>query len=53
MKKTVFILLISISLAYSQQNDPWEKWSGLIGTWTGEGSGKPGQGSGEFSLYPD
>jgi hypothetical protein len=53
MKNILFILFISISIVYPQQNDPWEKWSWLIGTWTGEGSGKPGMGSGEFSLVPD
>src|SRR5260370_1217123 len=25
----------------------------VVGEWTGEGSGKPGQGSGSFSLAPD
>lgn len=32
---------------------PWSDWKFFIGNWVGEGSGTPGNGSGEFSLQPD
>ncbi len=38
---------------FGQQESTWKGWSWLIGEWTGEGSGEPGQGSGSFSLLPD
>ena len=41
------------SAVIAQKNETWEKWNWLIGDWTGEGSGSPGQGSGWFSLLPD
>jgi hypothetical protein len=31
----------------------WSKWKLLIGTWEGEGNGKPGQGSGYFTFNLD
>jgi hypothetical protein len=31
----------------------WEKWTLLLGTWIGEGSGQPGQGSGTFAFTFD
>jgi hypothetical protein len=31
--------------------DPWgPRWSGLAGTWSGEGQGQPGQGGGTFTF---
>ena len=51
------LLLIALtglfSLCYGQQNSKWEKWNWLIGEWKGEGSGKPGQGTGVFSFSSD
>ena len=36
------------------KDDPWEKWSFLIGRWTGEGGGVPGQATtGYFSFERD
>jgi hypothetical protein len=32
------------------QQDPWSPLSFLVGEWEGEGSGKPGQGSGGFTF---
>ncbi len=31
----------------------WGKFGFLIGTWTGEGSGSPGEGTGSFSFLPE
>jgi hypothetical protein len=42
-----------LSVSFGQQNDSWNKWSWLIGEWTGEGSGQPGLGGGIFSFRPD
>lgn len=47
----VFVMLTAASLA--QQGGKWEKWSWLIGSWKGEGSGQPGMGGGTFSFQPD
>lgn len=33
--------------------EPWKPFQFLIGDWVGSGSGKPGQGSGEFSVKLD
>ena len=50
----LFVLLFSLTAhSFAQQVSQWAKWSWLIGEWKGEGSGKPGQGSGTFSLQPD
>ena len=42
-----------MTTAFAQQNQPWEKWSWLMGDWKGEGSGQPGQGGGVFSFKTD
>ena len=49
---TVSILLLSIS-SFAQQSTTWAKWQWLIGDWQGEGTGKPGAGTGTFSFKPD
>jgi hypothetical protein len=36
-----------------QQKDIWKNWNWLMGEWTGEGSGQPGQGGGTFTFSPD
>ena len=56
MKK--FLLLITVfcmtvSLSFGQTNTDWSKFKWLMGEWTGEGSGKPGDGKGSFSLKED
>jgi hypothetical protein len=34
-------------------DDPWQPLQFIVGDWAGAGSGKPGEGVGEFSLKPD
>ncbi|MCK3685814.1 hypothetical protein [Maribellus sp. YY47] len=53
--KLAFTLLLFITtvFCFGQQNTEWDKWSWLIGEWTGEGGGHPGQGSGTFSFSFD
>ncbi len=56
MKLTVVITIAFLGLfsrGFSQQNPDWQKWSGLIGEWVGEGSGTPGHGEGTFSFKLD
>ena len=56
MKKIVTGVVALILLqthCFSQQNNPWENWSWLIGEWKGEGGGQPGQGEGTFSFSFD
>jgi len=48
------LLLFATSIAsFGQQNTQWDKWNWLMGEWTGEGGGQPGQGSGTFSFAFD
>ena len=55
--KTKLLLAIAltglVTAGFAQPNINWEKWNWLIGTWTGEGSGTPGQGGGTFTFKPD
>jgi len=44
----VLLLCPTVSAA-----DEWGALQYLIGNWTGEGSGAPGQGTGSFSFTPD
>jgi len=58
MKSTRIILLaiLAVSSLYAQPaktDSAWAPLSFLIGEWTGEGGGQPGQGSGSFSFLPD
>jgi hypothetical protein len=54
-----FKLLISIAIlgsglpCYSQPDSTWNKWTPMIGEWTGTGSGQPGSGGGKFSFFLD
>ncbi|MGA9211393.1 hypothetical protein [Kaistella sp.] len=50
--KLFFVALFFMATisCFGQQSKTWEKWNWLIGEWKGEGSGKPGQGSGTFSF---
>ena len=43
----------SARAAQESPQDPWSSLSFLMGEWVGEGSGKPGQGSGAFSFTTD
>lgn len=52
----ICVLLLGVASLLAQQNktDPrWAPLEFLIGDWTGEGGGTPGQGSGGFSFLPD
>jgi hypothetical protein len=55
MKVALFAIL-AVSCLFAQPDkteSPWAPLSFLIGEWTGEGGGQPGQGSGSFSFLPD
>ena len=51
------LLLLAVSTIFAQspskRDDRWSPLTFLIGEWTGEGGGGPGQGSGGFSFLPD
>jgi hypothetical protein len=49
----IFIFAGLINSGYAQTNSNWDAWNWLLGSWVGEGSGTPGQGSGEFSFNFD
>src|SRR5262245_14240036 len=58
MKKTLLltsVLLLGLQscLLVADVPDPWKPLQFLVGDWVGSGTGKPGQGSGEFSLKFD
>jgi hypothetical protein len=56
MKAALFVFLLSFSLcltAQCQEKPTWENLNWLSGQWIGEGGGKPGQGTGEFSFTFD
>jgi hypothetical protein len=53
-----FLAVLAILFAVSAStvnagDDPWAMYRFLIGEWVGEGTGQPGQGTGEFSFLPD
>lgn len=49
----VILTLFPFITSAGQAGGQFEKWNWLIGSWDGEGSGKPGSGSGTFSFSPD
>jgi len=53
--KHFFWLALSIPFfsINAQQTDKWENWKPLIGDWSGEGIGIPGDGTGSFSFTLD
>ena len=56
MRAAVLIGLCIASSLSAQAAKPGDRWAPLaflIGEWTGEGGGGPGQGSGGFSFLPD
>jgi hypothetical protein len=52
VKSPAILLLAALSLL-GQPAPDWSGWKFLIGEWSGEGTGTPGQGSGGFSSLPD
>ncbi len=54
--RVFLVALLALSSLAAQTAKPDSRWTPLaflIGEWTGEGGGGPGQGSGEFSFLPD
>ena len=51
MRLAVFVLVLACPLAHADED--WGALRYLVGNWTGEGGGGPGQGSGWFSFQPD
>ena len=53
---TALLVAIAVAPLFAQTSKPADRWapvSFLIGEWTGEGSGGPGNGTGGFSFLPD
>ncbi len=46
----LFLVVRSVTPQESKLDPVWEPLRFLLGDWTGEGSGEPGQGSGSFSF---
>jgi hypothetical protein len=55
MKKLIWGIGLLLPLLAGAQGtgDSWKPLQFIMGEWSGGGSGKPGEGSGEFSLKPD
>ena len=56
MKKNILLIAFfcgTMHCAFSQNTTDWSKFKWLIGEWTGEGGGKPGEGVGWFVLKED
>jgi hypothetical protein len=60
MRKLWFAVLALPLLSFSGSSseptsppDAWARFRFLLGEWVGEGSGRPGEGKGQFSLTPD
>ncbi len=47
------VCCMTVSLSFGQTYTDWSKFKWLMGEWAGEGSGKPGEGKGSFSLKED
>ena len=48
MRSAAILLLAAATLC--AQGKPWDEWQFLIGEWTGDGAGDPGQGTGGFTF---
>jgi len=46
-------ILVCLNAAPADKPSGWGPVEYLVGDWTGEGGGAPGQGSGSFSFQPD
>jgi hypothetical protein len=54
--RAVTLFALGLLPSFAQSAKPADRWAPLnflIGEWTGEGGGGPGQGSGGFSFLPD
>jgi hypothetical protein len=54
MKRSLILMMLCLfplSLAFGAED--WGPAQFLIGHWTGDGTGQPGQGTGSFSFTPD
>lgn len=49
------LLFLTVRLRAQQSNNAtgWQPWRFLVGEWTGEGTGRPGEGTGGFSFAFD
>jgi hypothetical protein len=47
---TLIIAFVISSAAQAPPKPDWSSWNWIIGTWDGQATGKPGAGSGSFSL---
>lgn len=45
-------VFLSVLAAQQTENDPWAPLQFLVGEWTGEGGGQPGQAAGRSSFEP-
>lgn len=56
MRKLLFVIALSIALSANSTaqiappKPDWSAWNWIIGTWDGRAAGKPGTGTGSFSL---
>ena len=56
MKPKLILLIVLFGVfttCFGEDSPSWGKWSWLTGDWIGEGTGKQGQGEGNFSLKPE
>src|SRR5712692_4440664 len=47
------LIVATFLFSLTAKADDWGPLQFLVGQWTGEGGGEPGQGSGSFSFTPD
>src|SRR4029077_11874660 len=55
-RSALFVVAVSLlgsSGRAAGDQDPWSSCRFLLGQWTGEGSGQPGQGKGGFTFAPE
>jgi hypothetical protein len=50
----LYLMLMAVSSLSGQDlSSSWDQFKWLLGDWTGEGTGRPGQGSGRFTFTLD
>lgn len=52
IRRLIFLVVVMLISAgsFAQSNEVWGRWSWLVGSWSGDGKGSPGQGAGGFSF---